>query len=229
MKESVSRKRKPVRRESAYAKRARATRILSIFKKAYPDAWCSLSFHTSFQLLISTILSAQCTDARVNMVSPALFEKYPDAVSMAKAPIPALESLIRSTGFYHSKAKALHETSAKLVHDFSGQVPPEMSSLLTLRGVARKTANIVLFHSFGQNVGIAVDTHCMRVSYRLGFTSSREQQNKIEKELMALIPREDWGMYTNWMVSHGRKYCMARKPDCAGCPLNKLCPSAFKA
>ncbi len=213
---------------SFISKKARAVRILSLFKKTYPRAWCSLSYQTPFQLLISTILSAQCTDARVNLVTPKLFEKYPDAEAMSKASIRSLESLIRSTGFYHAKAKALKQTSLTLVSHFNGQVPCDMPSLLTLRGVARKTANIVLFHSFGKNEGIAVDTHCMRVSYRLGLTSSRDKQNKIEKELMALLPKKEWGMYTNFMVSHGRKYCTALKPDCAGCPLNKICPSVFK-
>ena len=209
-------------------RKARARLILRLLRKTYSGAWCSLNYETPFQLLISTILSAQCTDARVNLVTPGLFGRFSDARAMAAASIPELESLIRSTGFYHSKAKALRETSRALVAHFGGQVPSDMASLLTLRGVARKTANIVLFHSFGKNDGIAVDTHCMRLSWRLGFTSSRDQQNKIEKQLMALLPRKDWGMYTNWMVLHGRKYCTAKKPDCAGCPLNKLCPSAFK-
>ena len=147
---------------------------------------------------------------------------------MSKAPISSLESIIRSTGFYHSKAKAIKETSRLIVQNFGGKVPNDMASLLTLRGVARKTANIILFHSFGKNDGIAVDTHCMRLSWRLGFSSSRDKQNKIEEELMLLIPRSSWGMYTNWMVTHGRAYCYAIKPNCPGCPLNKLCPSAFK-
>lgn len=215
-------------RESFSAKKKRAARIISIFKKTYPKAWCTLGYKTPFQLLVSTILSAQCTDARVNIVTPALFKKYPDARAMSKAPIPALEALIRSTGFYHSKAKAIRETSRLIVQNFGGKVPSEMASLLTLRGVARKTANIILFHAYGKTEGIAVDTHCMRLSWRLGFASSRDKQNKIEEELMLLIPSSSWGMYTNWMVSHGRKYCMARNPDCARCPMNKLCPSAFK-
>ncbi len=215
-------------RESFSARKKRAARVVAVFRRVYPKAWCTLDYKTPFQLLISTILSAQCTDARVNLVTPALFKKYPNASAMAKAPIQSLESLIRSTGFYHSKAKAIKETSRLLVKNFGGKVPNDMASLLTLRGVARKTANIILFHCFGQNAGIAVDTHCMRVSYRLGFTSSRDKQNKIEQELMLLIPQKYWGMYTNWMVSHGRKYCMAKNADCAGCPMNKLCPSAFK-
>jgi len=203
---------------------ARALRVFSTLSHTYPRAWCSLDYKTPFQLLISTILSAQCTDARVNMVTPTLFARYPDAKAMAGAKIGDIETLVRSTGFYHSKAKALQQTSSTLVRDFNGKVPSDMRSLLTLRGVARKTANIVLFHSFGKNDGIAVDTHCMRVSYRLSLTSSRDKQNKIEKELMALIPHSSWGMYTNWMVSHGRKYCIAKKPKCAICPLAKLCP-----
>ncbi len=215
-------------RESFSAKKQRAARVVAVFGRIYPRVWCTLEYQTPFQLLISTILSAQCTDARVNLVTPALFKKYPTPQAMAKAPMSSLESLIRSTGFYHSKAKAIKETSRLLVQNFGGKVPSEMASLLTLRGVARKTANIILFHCFGQNAGIAVDTHCMRVSYRLGLTSSRDKQNLIEKELMLLIPQNTWGMYTNWMVTHGRKLCMAKNADCAGCPLNKLCPGAFK-
>ncbi len=211
-------------RETLSAKKKRAARILSILKTTYAGAWCTLNYQTPFELLISTVLSAQCTDARVNLVTPKLFSKYPNAGSMACAPIASLESIIRPTGFYHSKAKAIKETSLTLVKNFGGRVPDDMASLLTLRGVARKTANIVLFHAFGKTSGIAVDTHCMRISYRLGFTSSRDKQNKIERELMTLLPRNSWGMYTNFMVSHGRKFCQARKPDCAHCPLNKLCP-----
>lgn len=210
--------------KSLSQKKRRALLLVTAFHHLYPRAWCSLNYKTPFQLLISTILSAQCTDARVNMVTPALFEKYPNAKAMANAKITELEALIRSTGFYHSKAKALQQTASTIVRDFGGKVPSDMHSLLTLRGVARKTANIVLFHAFGKTDGIAVDTHCMRLSYRLGLTSSRDAQNRIERQLMALLPRSEWGMYTNWMVSHGRKYCTAIKPKCAVCPLNKLCP-----
>ncbi|MFH1094778.1 MAG: endonuclease III [Candidatus Micrarchaeota archaeon] len=202
----------------------RASEILALLEKEYSRAWCTLDYKDPFQLLVSTILSAQCTDARVNLITPALFLRFPDARAMAQADVRELEALIRPSGFYHSKAKNILASSRILVQKHGGKVPSDMASLLELPGVARKTANIVLFHAFGQVEGIAVDTHCMRVSHRLGFTSSREQQNKIEKELMALIPREDWGMYTNYMVSHGRKYCMARKPDCENCPLRRLCP-----
>ncbi len=205
-------------------KKSRTSEILSLFKKIYPRAWCTLEYADPFQLLVSTILSAQCTDARVNMITPALFARFPDARAMAKADVGDLEALIRSSGFYHSKAKNILAASKIIAHKHAGKVPADMPSLLELPGVARKTANIVLFHAFGKEEGIAVDTHCMRISYRLGFTSSRDKQNQIERELMALIPRETWGNYTNWMVSHGRKYCMARKPDCKKCPLDKWCP-----
>ncbi len=217
----------PTLTETPEQRKRRAARIIAIFKQLYPDAWCSLTYQTPFQLLVSTILSAQCTDARVNMVTPTLFARFPDAKAMSHASLPQIESLICSTGFYHAKAKNILSSSKLIVSRFGGQVPSTLDDLITLPGVARKTANIVSYHAFGKCYGIAVDTHCIRLSRRLGFTSHTDQ-NKIEKDLMALIPSSDWGQYTNWMVSHGRVVCTAVKPNCAGCKLNKLCPSAFK-
>ena len=215
-------------RENKSEQKKRALLIVAAFKRLYPNAWCSLNYETPFQLLVATILSAQCTDQAVNKLTPALFSNYPNARAMAGATPRSLESLIHSSGFYKMKSKHLIQSSRLLVERFEGEVPRTMPALLLLPGVARKTANVVLYHAYGKTAGIAVDTHCMRISWRLGLTSSRDNQNKIERELMALLPRTSWGMYTNWMVSHGRKYCMARKPDCANCPLNPLCPKRFK-
>ena len=201
-----------------------AKKIISIFKKEYAQAWCTLNYKGPFQLLISVILSAQCTDARINMITPALFAKYPNAKSLAKAPQKDVEKLIHSAGFYRTKAKNIIKTASLITKNFGGKVPNKMEDLLTLAGVARKTANIVLFHAYGKNEGVAVDTHCLRISYCLGLTSKRHNQQLTEKELMEALPKEHWGMYTNWMVLHGRKYCIARNPKCEECPLRKICP-----
>lgn len=200
-----------------------ASKLARIFLREYPDAWCTLNYKNGFELLISVILSAQCTDARVNLVTPALFAKYPDARSLASAQLEDVESLIHSCGFYRTKARHIISTAKLICSDFGGRIPGTMVGLISLPGVARKTANIILFHEFGKNEGIAVDTHCMRISYRLGLSSYRHNQNNTEKELMRIFQKEYWGMYTNWMVLHGRKYCTARKPNCAKCPLNKIC------
>lgn len=209
--------------ESFLDKKRRAANILSVFKKEYFGAWTTLNYETPFQLLIATILSAQCTDERINKITPSLFLKYPDAKSLSRAKISDIEPIIFSSGFYHSKAKNIICASKKIMQDFNGKVPDTMEGLISLAGVARKTANIILFHAYDKNEGIAVDTHCMRISHRLGFTSSFSNQNKIEKELMALINKSDWGAYTNWMVLHGRKYCFAKNPKCRICPLKNLC------
>jgi endonuclease-3 len=213
---------------SAFEKKHIANAAILIFKKEYPRAWATLNYKNNFELLISTILSAQCTDARVNATSPALFSKYPDAKSLAKARQADVEKLIYSTGFYRSKAKNIINTSKLIMQNFGGKVPDNMDGLTSLAGVARKTANIVLFHAFGKNEGIAVDTHCMRISRRLGLVSSRRNQGKIEKELMHLIEKKHWGMYTNWMVLHGRKYCLSRAPKCGICPLSRICPKIIE-
>lgn len=209
--------------EGTGEKKIRAGKIISALKKEYKNAWCTLNYSNSFELLVSTILSAQCTDARVNMVTPALFERYGDARAMSMAPISSLEKLVHSTGFYKNKARNIKNASKMIVKDFGGKVPNRMEEMLSLPGVARKTANILLFHAFGKNEGIAVDTHCLRISYRLGFASTPNRQEKTENELMQIIPKSDWGMYTNWMVYHGRKYCVARNPKCEICPVRKYC------
>ncbi len=198
-------------------------KIISVFEQAYPKVWCTLNYKNEFELLISTILSAQCTDLRVNETTPSLFLKYPDAFSLAKAKQSEVEKIIHPLGFFRSKAKNIINTSKMIVRLHNGKVPSTMRELTALSGVARKTANIVMFHAFSKNEGIAVDTHCMRISYRLGLTSKRRNQRVTERELMDLIPKKHWGMYTNWMVSHGRKYCIARNPKCDICPLLKLC------
>ena len=215
-------------RESQADLRKRATKVFAIFKKRYSGAHCFLNFTSPLELLVGTILSAQCTDARVNMVTPGLFKKYPSAKAFAAAPQEELEQEIRSTGFFRNKAKSIRGACAKIVADFGGQVPGTMEQLITLPGVARKTANVVLGSAFSMNEGIAVDTHVIRVAPRLGLT--REQApEKIERDLMELFPRKDWTLAALLLTSHGREICFARKPDCAGCPASKLCPSAFKA
>lgn len=214
--------------ETHAKKHARAKKSISLLAKAYPNAWCSLHYKNPLQLLISTILSAQCTDARVNLVTPKLFAKYASAKDFANANPAELETLIHSTGFYHSKAKNIINCCKKICSEFGGKVPTTVEELVTLDGVGRKTANIVTFHAFNKAVGIAIDTHAFRISHRLGFSNAKTPE-KMEQELMRLLSPSVWGAYTNYMVLHGRKYCMARKPNCKGCPLNKLCPSAFKA
>lgn len=209
------------------ARKSHAAKIIALLETEYPGAWCSLAYKNPLQLLISTILSAQCTDARVNMVTPALFKKYKTAKDFANAKPAVLERLIHSTGFYHAKAKNIINCCKKIGSRHGGKVPEKMEDLVQLDGVGRKTANIVTFHAFNTAYGIAIDTHAFRISRRLGLTNANSPE-AIERDLMFLLPLSVWGAYTNYMVRHGRKYCMARKPDCQGCPLNKLCPSAFK-
>ncbi len=212
---------------AAQEKKSSARKILALLEKEYSGAWCSLSHKNPLQLLISTILSAQCTDARVNMVTPKLFERYKTAKDFANSPQSELEPYIRSTGFYHSKAKNIINAAKKIVKNYRGKVPERMEDLVLLDGVGRKTANIVTFHAFNKAYGIAIDTHAYRITRRLGLSKANSPE-KMEKELMLLLPQSVWGAYTNYMVAHGRKYCMARKPNCSACPLNKVCPSAFK-
>ncbi|HOW89464.1 MAG TPA: endonuclease III [Elusimicrobiales bacterium] len=200
-----------------------AAAIISILKARYPRAGCSLSHRSPFELLIATILSAQCTDERVNKVTPALFRKYPGPREMAAAPIGDLEAAVRSTGFYRSKAMSIRETSRLLAENFGGRVPADMNSLLTLRGVARKTANVVLGSAYGIAAGIVVDTHVKRLAFRLGLTKATDPV-KIEKDLMAEIPKKDWIWFAHALVLHGRALCRARDPECGACPLARLCP-----
>ncbi|MCU0537118.1 MAG: endonuclease III [Hydrococcus sp. Prado102] len=207
------------------SKKQRALEILIILKRLYPDATCSLTYQTPVQLLVATILSAQCTDERVNLVTPVLFSRFPDAISLANADREELESIIRSTGFYRNKAKNIQGACQKIVSEFGGEVPKQMEKLLTLPGVARKTANVVLSHAFGINQGVTVDTHVTRLSARLGLT---EETNpvKIERDLMRLLPQPDWENFSIRIIYHGRAVCKARKPNCSECKLSHICPSA---
>jgi endonuclease-3 len=213
--------------ESLKARKSRAAKIIAILTKAYPDARCSLDHSNPLELLVATILSAQCTDVRVNIVTKDLFGKYRTAQDYADAPAGAFEQDIRSTGFYRNKAKNIRGSAARIVADFGGQVPCEMDQLLTLPGVARKTANVVLGTAFGKNDGVVVDTHVIRLSGRLKLADS-EKPARIEQSLMQLVPRRQWTKFAHVLVFHGRAICAARKPQCAICPVNKLCPSAFK-
>jgi endonuclease-3 len=197
--------------------------MLKVLKKAYPDADCSLDHANPFQLLAATILSAQCTDERVNMVTPALFKKYPGPAEMAKAPLADLEKLVHSTGFYKNKALSLKEASREITEKFGGKVPRSMDQLLTLRGVARKTANVVLGSAYGIAAGVVVDTHVKRLAFRLGLTRETDP-GKIEQDLMKAVPRQDWIWFAHSLVLHGRAVCDARKPLCAECQLKAVCP-----
>lgn len=205
----------------------RIKEIIKRLRKAYPKSHTALQHKSPFQLLVSTILSAQCTDVRVNKITPSLFKKYKNISDFAKAKQPQLEKEIHSTGFYKNKAKNIIATSKKIMGDFKGRVPDEMDKLITLPGVARKTANIVLSSSFKKAVGIAVDTHVKRLSERIGL-SKESDPNKIEKDLMALVPKGYWLDFNYMLVNHGRTICMARKPLCPNCIIKDLCPSAKK-
>ncbi len=192
----------------------------------YPNAHCELNYETPLQLLVATILSAQCTDVRVNMVTPALFARYPDAAAFAAANRAELEEAIHSTGFFRQKAKFIQESATTILHNFGGEVPDTMAELLTLKGVARKTANVVLGEIYGIADGITVDTHVKRIAHKLGWTSSAQNALKTERELMAIIPKVEWINISHLLIFHGRRICKARRPDCPNCGLNDLCPSA---
>ena len=203
----------------------RAPRILDALRGEYPDPRCALNHKNAFELVMATILSAQCTDERVNMVTPALFKKYPNARKLASAPTETVEELIRSTGFYRNKAKSLIGASHRMVEVFGGEVPRTMEDLLTLPGVARKTANVVLGNAFNINEGVVVDTHVQRLTRRMGLTRETEPV-KIEQDLMRLFPREEWTNLSHRLILHGRAVCDARAPACARCVLGSaLCPS----
>lgn len=206
---------------------AHIKKLLLLLKQMHPTSRSQLHYSNSFQLLIATILSAQCTDARVNLVTKGLFKKYKSPKDFAEADIHALEKAIHSTGFYRAKAKNIKSASKLLVQKHGGKVPKTMEELLELPGVARKTANIVLTNGFGIVEGIAVDTHVMRLSQRLGLTRQKDP-NKIEQDLMKILPKNEWGEFNGRLVLHGRKICFARKPNCKECKLNRICPSAFK-
>lgn len=203
----------------------RVVRIIRVLEKEYPESRTALRFETPLQILVATILSAQCTDERVNKLTPALFKKYPDAAAFATADRTELELDIRPTGFFRNKAKSIIGAAAKIVGDFGGRVPSTMAELVTLPGVARKTANIVLSSAYGKAEGIAVDVHVKRLSGRLGL-SRRLEPEKIEQDLLKIVPRRDWLDFNYLLVNHGRRICQARKPKCPECNLAKLCPSA---
>jgi endonuclease-3 len=203
-------------------KKQRALEILSRIEHLYPDATCSLDYATPVQLLVATILSAQCTDERVNKVTPGLFGKFPDAESLANADLTELEELVRSTGFYRNKAKNIQGACRMIVQDFNSVVPNKMEDLLKLPGVARKTANVVLAHAYGINAGVTVDTHVKRLSQRLGLTKNTEPVG-IEKDLMKLLPQPDWENWSIRLIYHGRAVCKARSPSCDICKLIDLC------
>lgn len=209
--------------ESEARRKARTRKILSVLKKAYPRAECSLDYGSPVQLLVATILSAQCTDARVNKVTPALFARYNDADDFAGAGMAELEGLVRSTGFYHNKAANIKASCRLIAGKHGGKVPRTMDEMLELPGVARKTANIVLGNAYGVIEGVPVDTHAIRISRLLGLTTDTDPE-KIERDLMRLVPRKDWLNISNLFVHHGRAVCIARRPVCSRCPLNVLCP-----
>ncbi len=216
--------RKPKTHSGSPADR-RASLALRRLKKAYPDSACGLVHDGPFRLLAATILSAQCTDVMVNKVTPALFAAYPDAPAMARADQEKLEALIRPTGFYRNKAASLIACSRAIVEQHGGEVPRTMEELTAFRGVARKTANVVLGNAFGKNIGVVVDTHVKRLSGRLGF-SSQSSPEKIEQDLMPLFPRKDWTLLSHLLIDHGRAVCPSRKPKCGQCTLADICPSA---
>ena len=202
-----------------------ATEVYSRLKAAHPDAHIELDYETPLQLVIATILSAQCTDRRVNMVTPLVFRTFPTAQSLADANPEVLEEMIKSTGFFRNKTKSLIGLGKALVERHNGEVPDTMEELVKLPGVGRKTANVILGNAFGKNEGIVVDTHVARLSARLGLTSQTDPV-KIEQELMPLFPRDDWTMLAHLLIFHGRRVCFARSPQCAVCNLNDICPSS---
>ena len=205
----------------------RITEILDILERTYPGAECALHHKNPWELLVATILSAQCTDARVNMVTPGLFKKFPTPEDFARAPLVEIEEEIRSTGFYHNKAKSISGAAKKLIEEFGGQVPKTLDELLRLPGVARKTGNVVLGVAYGLSEGIVVDTHVLRLCRRLELTEATEPK-RVEQDLTKIIPRERWISFSHELIHHGRLVCIARKPRCVDCSLEKLCNSSDK-
>ncbi len=205
----------------------RVTAILSRLDRKYPRVRCALHHRNAWELLVATILSAQCTDARVNLVTPELFHRFPTPAAMAAAALPELESLVHTTGFFRNKAKNIRGAAQRIVDEFGGNVPASMETLLTLPGVARKTANVVLGSWFGIAVGIVVDTHVLRISRRLGLTKNTTPE-KVEQDLIRILPQERWIDYSHQIIHLGREICIARKPRCADCPLEDLCHSGDK-
>jgi endonuclease-3 len=205
----------------------RITAILKALDEAYPHAECALSHNSPWELLVATILSAQCTDVRVNMVTPELFRRFPTPAAMAKATLPQLEALIRTTGFYHNKAKSIQGAARKIISDFNGEVPQTLAEIITIPGAARKTANVVLGVAFNKAEGVVVDTHVFRIARRLGLTKA-ETPEKVERELMRILPESRWIGFSHQIIHHGRAVCEARKPKCSRCNLEQLCHSEDK-
>jgi len=213
------------RAEPQAARAARTALLLERLEEAYPAARCALDHASAYELLVATILSAQCTDVRVNLVTPALFARFPRPADLARAGLAEVEELIRSTGFFRNKAKSLVGLGRALVERHGGRVPDSMEALVALPGVGRKTANVVLGNAFGKNEGIVVDTHVARLAQRLGL-SQRDDPEKIERDLMVLVPPPAWALWSHLLIFHGRQVCAARKPRCSACALADLCPSA---
>jgi len=213
-----------VPRENLDQKKSRTAKIIAELRRLYPDAHCALNHKNAYELLVATILSAQCTDVRVNLVTPALFERYPDPKSLADAKQADVEKLIQTTGFFRSKAKSLRESAADIVAKHNGKVPGTMEELTALRGVGRKTANVVLGNAYNQNVGVVVDTHVGRLSLRLDLTRQTDPV-KVEQDLMKLVPQNDWTLFSHLLIFHGRQICIARRPRCEQCALLSLCPT----
>ncbi len=207
----------------ATKKQIQADEVVARLGKHYPDAHCALNHNNAFELLVATILSAQCTDERVNIVTADLFRKYRGPRDFAAAVQEELEKDVRSTGFFRNKAKSIRGAAKKIVDEFNGEVPQTMEELLILPGVARKTANVVLGNAFGITSGVVVDTHVKRLSYRLGLTTQKTPE-KVEKELQKLIPEKHWVMFSHWLIFHGRQVCKARNPACENCFMNDICP-----
>ena len=227
---AVSSPKESKRKKSETANELAPERIAEILRRleaAYPNAECALHHRNAWELLVATILSAQCTDARVNMVTPELFRKYPTPQTMAEASLPAIEEEIRSTGFYRNKAKSIVGAAKKIVSDFGGKVPKTMDELLTVPGAARKTANVVLGVAYKVAEGVVVDTHVLRLSRRLGLTKQTDPK-RVEQDLMKIIPKDHWIQFSHEMIHHGRQICLARKPRCADCTLETLCNSKDK-
>lgn len=210
-------------REIKAAKAVRVKKIIAGLKGTYPDAHCELNHSNPLELLIATILSAQCTDKRVNLVTAELFKKYRSAVDYANAGLPGLEQAIRTAGFFRNKAKSIKTCCQALVESHAGKVPRTMEELITLGGVGRKTANVVLGNAFNINIGVVVDTHVARLSKRLGLTRQTDPA-KIEQDLMQLVPQPQWTLFSHWLIWHGRRRCYARSPDCPHCEIKSLCP-----
>jgi endonuclease-3 len=203
----------------------RARAVYRGLRRLYPDAHCELDYRNPFELAVATVLSAQCTDKRVNMVTPVLFQRFPDAAALAAAPLPEVEEIIKSTGFFRSKARSITGLARAVVADHNGVLPRRMADLVKLPGIGRKTANVILGNAFGRNEGVVVDTHVGRLARRLGFTRQHDPA-KVEADLAALFPRRTWTMLAHLLIWHGRRVCHARAPRCGDCGIARLCPSA---